>query len=334
LVVGFPGTGKTIMARQLVLNLYNRGFEPEEILFLSQHRTSCCQIQKMERCVALTPDCLKDDLKDPDRKVMYRKIKHFIIDDAQMICAVSKDKGWFAFLHYLWKKKRSNKYSLFWVFYGDHKYCRDDGGCMKFIKNRFDHKIKLDLILRNSHSVAKNAIKYAENPKYKTAVEKITTVHNFKGEAVVCEEKLLSNVEQYLQEIGDFLNSVLSEGYHYEDVAILFSRQADIPRALDCISKEQVEKSEENLLCKTITSPGMVTLPRIGNVRICSASDNDITGHVVVDTFRRYSGLDRPVVLAINRNIGPYDVYTDSKGLDLIIATRPIAKLIMWKKKK
>ncbi|XP_033746066.1 schlafen family member 13-like [Pecten maximus] len=338
LIKGFPGTGKTIIAHQLIRKLFNNGAKQEEILYLTPHVTSRSQAEKKKCCVALTPEALERDMANPTRKILYQAIKHIIVDDAQLICA-SKEPGdtkWFFFLEDLWKKRRrSNNDSIFWMFYGEHTYRISDTRNMEIFHEHFEQERELQKIIRNSHKIARFAARYSENQKYKDAVDDIMSVHGFEGQAVVCKEVPLSNDAQRVQAVGEFLNEVLLEGYNLEDVAILFSRKNDIPSILNCISSKAEYSwiSKENLKSKTITTTKSAELPEVGNVQICSGSDNDITGQVVVDTIRRYSGLDRPVVLAVNPFVADYDRYTSINDLYLIIATRPIAKLEVYSNK-
>ena len=121
-------------------------------------------------------------------------------------------------------------------------------------------------MIRNS----KEIFDFSKQFLSKDAANEIFIGHDFNGEEVSVEK--YSEGQQVVKLI-EVLKSLLKEGYVEGDIAILFEKDDCIPR--------------DNLFSL------------LNVVATVDAESND-SESVVLSTFRKYSGLDRPVVVLVN----------------------------------
>ena len=137
------------------------------------------------------------------------------------------------------------------------------------------------------------------------ATRQLTIGHDFSGEKVSPVKYPEGKQITYLILV---LKSLLKEGYGKRDIAVLFGKQESIPEG---ITFE---------LCKHF---GLNT----------DAENNDADGKIVVSTFRKYSGLDRPVVIAVDI-IASLTRYGWPKASIYCASTQAMVKLILLTKEK
>ena len=128
--------------------------------------------------------------------------------------------------------------------------------------------------------------------------------HDFDGEKPIFKRYSRGEEMAALKEV---VLSLFKEGYSERDIAILYSKE-------DCIPKRQD-------LCSQMRLPEVVDAE--GNDSEC----------VLVSTFRKYSGLERPVVILVN--ITASLPYRSSPAASIYCAiTRAMVKVVSLEERK
>ena len=125
----------------------------------------------------------------------------------------------------------------------------------------------LTKVIRNSKRISD----CAKNFLSKTSARQIEMGHDFDGEKPIIKSYAKGKQMAKLKEV--FL-SLLREGYSEGDIAILYGKE-------DCIP-------DRNDICRQLNLPQVV-----------DACENDCE-RVLVSTLRKYSGLERPLVILVN----------------------------------
>lgn len=125
----------------------------------------------------------------------------------------------------------------------------------------------LTKVIRNSKQISNCAKTYLSD----NSARQIEMGHDFDGEKPIFKRYSRGEEMAALKEV---LLSLFKEGYSERDIAILYSKE-------DCIPKRQD-------LCSQMRLPEVVDAE--GNDSEC----------LLVSTFRKYSGLERPVVILVN----------------------------------
>jgi len=164
---------------------------------------------------------------------------------------------------------------------------------------------RLTKVIRNS----KNIFNYAKKFLLQEAASQIEMGHDFEGEGKKFRRYPRG---QGIATLREELELLCEEGYSKGDIAVLFGREEDIPKG----------NLSEGSLSK-----------QLGLKRIVGAEEND-SEHVVVSTFRMYSGLERPVVILVNIKAYLSVAFGSKRRASLYCATtRGMVKLIMLEEK-
>ena len=126
---------------------------------------------------------------------------------------------------------------------------------------------RLKKVIRNSRSIFSHAKNYLD----KNAARELEIGHDFTGLKVHC---LKYSRDKQLEELKRVLQSLFREGYSEGELVILFDKEESIPDVSVLKSKLDLQK-------------------------IVGAVDDHLL-EVVVTSFRKYSGLDRPVAILVN----------------------------------
>ena len=158
----------------------------------------------------------------------------------------------------------------------------------------------LTKVIRNSKQISNWAKSYLSD----NSARQIEMGHDFDGEKPIF--KRYSRGEE-MASLKEVLLSLFKEGYSERDIAILYSKE-------DCIPKRQD-------LCSQMRLPEVVDAE--GNDSEC----------LLVSTFRKYSGLERPVVILVN--IIASLPYRSSPTASIYCAiTRAMVKVISLEQRK
>lgn len=160
---------------------------------------------------------------------------------------------------------------------------------------------KLKKVIRNSIQI----FNFAKKRLDEKATKQLTIGHDFSGEKVSFVKYPEGKQINYLILV---IKSLLKEGYGKRDIAVLFGKQHSI---LGGITFELYEHF------------GLTT----------DAESNDADDKIVISTFRKYSGLDRPVVIAVDI-IASLTEYGLPKASIYCASTRAMVKLVWLTKEE
>ena len=195
----------------------------------------------------------------------FPSVKHVIMDEVQNFRA--EDGEWLEEARKLVRTDgRDEDPGYLWLFIDNsqlnHSFERGIP-----IETRQIPCFRLTKVIRNS----KRIFDYSMNFMPDEAKSKIQLGHDFRGGKVKHEK--YSGRESQLQCLKRVLTALLNEGFGKGDVALLYGKG-------DCI-------------------PNNISL-ELGHTTV-TAEEND-SHHLVVSTLRKYSGLERPVVVTVDLN--------------------------------
>ncbi len=218
----------------------------------------------------------------------YPAVKHVVMDEVQSFRA--EDGDW------LKKARRlvgasSDDPGYLWLFIDNSQVYHQYKTGIPF-ENQQIPDFRLKKVIRNSKTI----FEYSKKFVHENAASKIELGHDFPGDEV---EHYCDSTEVYSR-LKTVLESLFTEGYAEKDIAILFGKEESIPSDV---------RSSMNL-SRTVDAEG------------------DNSDCVVVSTLRKYSGLERPVVvLFLLRAMLPY--LSPTKSSIYCGVTRAMVKLVV-----
>ncbi|XP_068711827.1 schlafen family member 13-like [Montipora foliosa] len=301
-IKGPAGTGKTVVAVEFIKELRRRDPVPkqDEILFVCENVGLREQISKLQICKCL---CRKGFMLK--RQYHLREVKHVIMDEVQSFRDEDRkpeEENWLKKARRLVRQHSDD----------DDDDDDDPGYLWLFIDKRQIHHqfatgippekkqkpfFNLKKIIRNSKRIVDFASKSFLD---KAALNEVEMGHDYEGEKVSVKNYQKGNE---VSTIRDVIKSLRTEGYSDGDITILYGKQHYIPENLESkLNMGKVVKAEQN--------------------------DSE---HLVVSTFRMYSGLERPVVLLVNlikQTSLPQGSYLHRAAI-YCSATRAMVKLVI-----
>lgn len=163
------------------------------------------------------------------------------------------------------------------------------------IPGRFHQSFRLTKVIRNSIKIFNYAKKFLNDDNSR---RQLSIGHDFDGERV---RVVMYQEGQQTKTLIKELKSLFKEGYSKGDIAILFEKEESIPTKTELEIFKQFD----------------VALDAKFNDSEC----------IVLSTFRKYSGLDRPVVIAVDI-IASLTQYGLPKPSIYCAATRAMVKLV------
>lgn len=137
------------------------------------------------------------------------------------------------------------------------------------IPGRFHQSFRLTKVIRNSIQIFNFAKQFLNDDN---ARRQLSIGHDFEGEGV----RVVTYQEgQQTNKLIKELKSLFKEGYSKGDIAILFEKDESIPATTKLEIFEQFHVTDLDV----------------------TFNDSDV---IVLSTFRKYSGLERPVVIAVD----------------------------------
>ncbi|KAL2088950.1 hypothetical protein ACEWY4_015849 [Coilia grayii] len=263
---GVPGSGKTLIAIELMQRIKN--------LYGCEKRNILylCENVGLREFVRYQNLC-QSETRVKFMSQDFPEVKHIIVDEAQNFRM--EDGDW-----YEKAKGIVGEDGMFWVFldYYQKNHRFSDGLPSLTSQN----KVELHKVVRNSakilHAMQCQMTKVVSGPqfpvtKYLAGIyKKMELSHSFQG-TFVCREippkKVLKHVIQLLQHLS-------SHGHSAGDIAVLFPTQEHLEAEMFKIPFPFSHVSEMN--------PKMM----------------------VLDTVRRFSGLERNIVILVNPSVHPY----------------------------
>ncbi|NWQ79786.1 SLN13 protein, partial [Columbina picui] len=273
-VYGLPGTGKTIVALKIIDKIRTMlQCTQNEVVFVCENQPLRDFVRQKNICQAVT--------RVTFLKANFRDVKHIIMDEAQNFRAEEGD--WYRKALDLTSSPDLPEPGFFWIFldYLQTSHCFATG----LPEEKWHDPVEsLTKVVRNANSIY-SYLKYKmemivedttlniPKQRLKNLLCKATCAHAVQG-CIKVESKL--SEEEIVKYVAQHCYTYLQKGYSQKDIAIL------------CYTDEEVKT-----YCR-ILAPEMRKL----NIYLWKM-EGGIAQHAVIDSVRRFSGLERSVVFGI-----------------------------------
>ncbi|XP_056675422.1 schlafen family member 11-like [Monodelphis domestica] len=296
---GFPGTGKTIIAMKIIEKIKNVfNCEKKEILFICENQPLKDFMRKKDICEAVT--------RKHFQTYIFNEVKHIIIDEAQNFR--QEDGPWYKKAKAITQKPGQSPGTL-WIFldYFQTSHIEDNG--LPDFNSQYPKEM-LTKIVRNADPIARyikeNIEMIKSNPPFyiaPTSLKMLGEAHWSSGVQGFFELKKNLTRDQIVTYVAENCKKLFQKGFSSKNIAILVSTLKDI------------DYYEESLKQAT---------KKIRGLRICSAPTAMEGDYIVLDSIRRFSGLQRTIVFGLN----PVSVFPHlSLSLLVCLASRALTHL-------
>uniref|UniRef100_A0A2K5KRH8 Schlafen family member 13 n=1 Tax=Cercocebus atys TaxID=9531 RepID=A0A2K5KRH8_CERAT len=273
-VHGLPGSGKTIMAMKIVEKIRNVFHcEAERILYV-------CENQPLRNFISDKNICQAETRKT-FVKGKFEHIQHIIIDEAQNFR--SEDGDWYGKAKTITRRAKDGP-GILWIFLDYFQTSHLDCSGLPLLLDQYPRE-ELTRIVRNADPIAKYLQKEMQvirnNPSFNIppgSLEVLLEAEWSQGVQGTLQIKKRLTVEQIVTFVADTCRFFFERGYSPKDVAVLVS------------TTREVERYKYELL-KAMRKKRVVQL----------RDACDMLGdHIVLDSVRRFSGLERNIVFGIH----------------------------------
>ncbi|XP_054449315.1 schlafen family member 5 [Pteronotus mesoamericanus] len=290
-VHGLPGSGKTILALKVMEKIRNVFLcQPGDILYICENKPLQDFVSHKNICQAVTR---KTFMKTNSN---FEKIRHIIIDEAQNFRL--EDGDWYTKAKTIMQRDEDCP-GILWIFLDYFQTSHLEFSGLPRLKDQYPRE-ELTRVVRNADPIAKYLQeivgKVRENPppnipaRSLKMLREVEWAQGVPGNLEITEYSDLEQIVVYIKNKCQFL---LKNGYSHKDIAVLCSKASDVhkykPKLQRAMRKrESSELSEESYLF----------------IRFEKASN--VTGdHIVFDSVRRFSGLERNIVFGIDPSFEP-----------------------------
>ncbi|XP_059511292.1 schlafen family member 11-like isoform X2 [Stegostoma tigrinum] len=282
-VHGLPGTGKTIIARQLIERIINTfQCKKAEVLYICENAPLARFMRQKTNCTCVTRKTFMSE--------NFPKVKHVIVDEAQNFRLESGD--WYEKAESIRTAEvtHPNGAGVFWIFMDYFQMSHFFSTGLPRIQDQ-DPREELTTGVRNGKEIHKivhlnmEQILLSEcdqeKRKFLTKLYKEANCgHSFPGKV----EKSKMTPENIAKHIRVKIKQYLDTGYTTEQMAIL------------CSTQEECKKYRDLLQCE---------LKRLNVYAYLDEAESAFGDHtteniVTLNSIRRFSGLEKPIVFGIN----------------------------------
>lgn len=270
---GLPGSGKTIMAIKIMEKIRNTFHcETNEILYICENQPLRNFIRGKNICQAVTrKSFMKHD---------FSYIQHIIIDEAQNFR--TEDGDWYRKAKTITQRDVDCP-RILWIFLDYFQTSHVEHIGLPVLSAQYPRE-KLTRVVRNAGQIA-GYIQYIlqkvrKNPPCNIPHEPLKMCLEAKWARDVQGTLNIKNLtlNAIVMHVADTCKLLFERGYSPKDVAVLVSTTKD------------VEKYRQKLL-QAMRSKGIE----------CLTNESDVGGdHMVLDSVRRFSGLERSIVFGIH----------------------------------
>lgn len=258
-IKGVAGTGKTLVAVEFMRELHRREkLRKSEILCVCENEGIANQIRESDVCNVVC--------RQTFMWVQFPDVKHVVMDEVHNYEQPIGTESWHQKARKLVRQHDPAKPGYLWFFIDR---CQSNHTFPAGLPPESEQKPQFTLtkVIRNSHKIFSHSKDYVPDNDVKNSLE---MGHDFEGEdvKVICYSR--SAISQ-IDVVYKTLDRLLNEGYRKGDIAVLFKKEACIPRQL--------------------------------SFHFESATEND-SESIVVSTVLKYSGLERPVVVLVDIDNG------------------------------
>ncbi|KAM9001500.1 schlafen family member 11 [Sarcophilus harrisii] len=294
-VHGFPGTGKTVIAMKMIEKIKNEfSCEKEEILYICENQPLMNFMRKKDICNAVT--------RKRFMLSTFKEVKHIIIDEAQNFR--EENGSWYDKAQEITQKNGVSQ-GILWIFLDYYQTSHADNSGLpsfqypqewltKFVRNAdpIADFIKQNMETIKTHlpiNIPSGSLRMLDKACWSSGVPG------------VCEIRKNLTRQQIVARVAEECKKLFQMGYSSKNIAILVSTLKDI---------EDYEK-----LLNQATK-------KIRGLKICFNSEE--SNCIVLDSIRRFSGLERNIVFGLNPQTEVLDV---SYNLLVCLASRALTHL-------
>nr|XP_012643866.1 schlafen family member 5 isoform X1 [Microcebus murinus]XP_012643942.1 schlafen family member 5 isoform X1 [Microcebus murinus] len=282
-VHGLPGSGKTVLALKIIEKIRNVFHcQPDHILYICENQPLKKFVSMKNICQAVTRKTfMKNDFEDT---------QHIIIDEAQNFR--TEDGGWFGKAKAITQRAEACP-GILWIFLDyfqiSHMYCSG----LPHLSDQ-NPREELTRVFRNADPIANHLQQVMQDVRRKSPpnlpTRSLQMLHEPEWPQGIPGNLEIRNLnfERVVNYVAEKCYFFFRNGYSPRDIAVLLSEASEVDKyknkLLVAIRKRRTFQlnQEVHLL-----------------VQIKDASDI-LTNHIVLDSIRRFSGLERNIVFGVN----------------------------------
>ncbi|NWI65959.1 SLFN9 protein, partial [Todus mexicanus] len=276
-VYGLPGTGKTVVALKIIEKIRTMlQCTKEEVLYVCENQPLRDFVRQKNICQAET--------RVGFLKASCRGVKHIIIDEAQNFRTEEGD--WYSKAYELTSSPHLPKPGFFWIFldYLQKSHCFPTG--LREAEWHYPFE-SLTEVVRNSNSIYRylkvNMEMIVEKPtldipnrRLEDLLKRASCAHAVQG----CIEVQTLDENRIAKYVAAHCQAYLKKGYSEKDIAIL------------CYTDEAA-RAFEGILAAEMKSNSM------SRISLRKMEGGMWREHTVLDSIRRFSGLERSIIFGI-----------------------------------
>ncbi|XP_039078566.1 schlafen family member 5-like isoform X1 [Hyaena hyaena] len=310
-VHGLPGSGKTILALRIMEKIRNVFHcQPDDILYICENQPLKNFVSQRQICQAVTRKAfMQND---------FKKIQHIIIDEAQNFR--DEDGDWYEKAKNITQREKDCP-GILWIFLDYFQTTHLSTSGLPALTAQYPRE-ELTRVIRNADPIANYLQevmqKVRENRPRNVPSGSLEMVHEgewaqgIPGNVEVIESLDLENM---VVQVANKCHFLLRNGYSPKDIAVL------------CSIASEVEIYKDKLL-RAMRKRRISELDKESDLLVQIKDASDIMGnHIVLDSVRRFSGLERNIVFGFNLMAEP----AISHNLMLCLASRAKKHLYILK---
>ncbi|KAM5273516.1 schlafen family member 13-like [Ctenodactylus gundi] len=271
-VHGLPGSGKTIMAIKIMEKIRNMFHcETESILYICENQPLKNSIRSENICKPVT----RKTFMNHD----FPKIQHIIIDEAQNFR--DEDGNWYEKAKNITQREKDCP-GILWIFLDYYQTSHLFMSGLPHPSAQYPRK-ELTRIVRNADNIALYLQKVMQdvrdNPPFNIPPGSFIMLrqpeqgHGIPGNLKIAD---FINLEEMAIFVANECQGLLRIGCSFKDIAVLFSTACDADAHKDKFLKEMRKR------------------------KVSQVNNASIFADILVDSVRRFSGLERNIVFGIN----------------------------------
>ena len=240
----------------------------------------------------------------------FNCVRHVVVDEAQNFRNKTGEDWFTSILKILnWANDSQQHYdnTSLYIFCDQLQKIRHEYCGLKMLDSKGEHQLSnlfptechLSTVIRNSTKIYEEWEKIAlKQPDFEKK-NQLGIGHDYEGRDVNVVNLSSSDENEIFSTVKETIVKILdNKGYRESDVAVLFNK------------KDIAERFAKHIKTSSISVTDAEVFPRRG---------------LVVDSFRRFSGLDAPVVIAVAAK--PYSDYENEDKVKILLYSRAMVEL-------
>ena len=309
-----PGTGKTVVAMERIRKLQARNVSKVEILYICENKAlkSFIWSELGNLCVPITRAMFMSKINQHELRT-FDKVRHVVVDEAQNF-RNETGENWLESILTILKWPASfhldHENTSLYIFCDElqkirREYCGlnvldPSGKRCDMLAEIFPTECQLSTVIRNSIKIYKEWEKIALKQSDFKQKKDLMIAHDYQGQDVNFVDMPGGNKTEIYSKVENIILQILQEkSYKESDVAVLFNTEV-------------------------IAKQFATHLKTKSNITIVGNAEEFPRKGLVVDSFRRFSGLDAPVVIAVDPS--PYSRYENEDKVKILLYSRAMVE--------